>query len=252
MMPILGIRPTTDFKLIEWSTATFPGGRQKAPVVDNLLNRRNAMDGRELMARLRDETVKLAFYDPQYRGVMDHLKLGNEGARQKGRCALPQMSEGDIQEFLRELSRVLVPSGHLMLWVDKFHLVGSAAAWVDDVGLDLVDMITWDKERMGMGHRSRRKSEYLVIAQKPPRRAKGVWTRHDICDVWRERVITRHAHSKPMGLQGALIEATTEAGDVVLDPASGGWSVFECCERLGRDFVGSDLVVDPLLPQGEE
>lgn len=210
------------------------------------------MDGRELMARLRDDTVKLAFYDPQYRGVMDHLKLGNEGARQKRRCALPQMSEADISDFLVEISRVLVPSGHMMLWVDKFHLIGSATHWVDDVGLDLVDMITWDKDRMGMGHRSRRKSEYLVVAQKPPRRAKGVWIRHDICDVWRERVRGCHAHSKPMGLQGALIEATTGLGDLVMDPASGGWSVMACCQQLGRDFIGSDLVVDPLLAQCEE
>ena len=46
------------------------------------------------------------------------MKYGNEGkARGKARCDLPQMDEQTIHMFIRELSRVLQPSGHLFLWV---------------------------------------------------------------------------------------------------------------------------------------
>jgi site-specific DNA-methyltransferase (adenine-specific) len=209
------------------------------------INAKNKMDGRDLLSKIEDEIVQLAFFDPQYRGVLDHLKYGNEGNRHKARAALPQMPENMILEFIKEIDRVLAPSGHLMLWIDKFHLVQGVTPWFEDTQLNLVDMITWDKDRMGMGHRSRRQSEHLVILQKSPKRAKGVWTSHNIRDVWKEKVERTHAHAKPHGLQTALIEATTAIGDLVLDPASGGWSVFECCQKTGRTFIGSDLRGDP-------
>ena len=38
-----------------------------------------------------------------------------------------------------------------------------------------------------------------------------------------------------------LIEATTDKGDWVLDPASGGYSVFEACKLSGRNFIGGDI-----------
>lgn len=203
------------------------------------------MDGRELLGEIPDEAVALTFFDPQYRGVMDHLKLGNEGARQKGRAELAQMSDVVISEFMHEISRVLRPSGHLMLWIDKFHLVEGVGPWFDGLPLEPVDLITWDKTRMGMGYRTRRQCEYLVVLQKEPKRAKGVWTNHSIRDVWSEGVPSEqrsaHPHAKPEGLQTALIEAVTVPGELVLDPASGGWSVMRCCAETGRNFIGADL-----------
>lgn len=59
----------------------------------------------------------LHFFDPQYRGVLDKLKYGNEGqARGKARCELTQMDEDTIVNFIKEIDRVLKDSGHL------FHL----------------------------------------------------------------------------------------------------------------------------------
>lgn len=206
------------------------------------LNTKHLADGLELMSDIKDESIKTAFFDPQYRGVLDKLKYGNEGqARGKARCSLPQMEENTIIAFIKEIDRVLEKSGHLFLWVDKFHLCEGVLPWFVDTDLNLVDMIVWDKEKIGMGYRSRRKSEYLVVFQKSPIRAKGVWTDHAIPDVWQEKTAKVHPHSKPVELQRRLIEATTEKGDVVLDPASGGFSVMEACMLAGRDFVGGDI-----------
>ena len=80
--------------------------------------------------------------------------------------------EETIKMFLKEIERVLRPSGYLFLWVDKFHLVEGVKPWISDIqSLDLVDMITWDKQKIGMGYRTRRKSEYLVVIQKLPKKA---------------------------------------------------------------------------------
>ena len=82
------------------------------------------------------------------RGVLDKMRYGNEGERQKGRSALIQMSEESIKSFITEINRVLKPSCYLMLWIDKFHLCEGVREWLDSTLLQIVDLITWDKGRM--------------------------------------------------------------------------------------------------------
>ncbi|HEC1786916.1 TPA: site-specific DNA-methyltransferase, partial [Campylobacter lari] len=93
----------------------------------------------------------------------------------------------------------------------------------------------------GMGYRSRRRCEYLIIIQKSPRKAKTTWNIHNIPDVWGEKINNKiHTHSKPVELQKQLILATTQEEDIVVDPASGGYSVLRACEETNRKFLGCD------------
>ena len=206
------------------------------------LNYKNLANGLDLLADINDKSVATAFFDPQYRGVLDKLKYGNEGqTRGKARSELTQMDEDTIIKFIDEIDRVLKNSGHLFLWVDKFHLCQGVLSWFTNTNLNLVDMIVWDKDKIGMGYRTRRKSEYLIVFQKSPVRAKACWTDHTIPDVWEEKTPKVHPHSKPIELQRRLIAATTVDGDVILDPAAGGHSVLEACKLVGRNFIGGDI-----------
>lgn len=209
---------------------------------------RNCVDGLMLLRSVRDESIAAAFFDPQYRGVLNKLSYGNEGVtRGIRRAQLPQMEEPVIRDFLLELNRVLKRSAHLFLWVDKFHLCEGIPPWLEDTSLEIVDMIVWDKERIGMGYRTRRTAEYLIVLQKRPKRAKGIWRDHTMPDVWREPASRRHPHAKPIRLQTRLIEAVTEEGDWVLDPTAGSYSVLAACNAASRNFIGGDL-----LPYEEE
>lgn len=203
----------------------------------------NTGNGLAFLADLPDATVSAAFFDPQYRGVMDKMNYGNEGERQKGRASLEQMPQTVIMAFLREIDRVLVPRGHLCLWVDKFHLCEGIGSWLSGLSLQTVDMLTWNKGRFGMGHRTRRQSEYLVFLQKPPKRAKDIWIDRSMPDVMEEKVgRAGHPHQKPVALQTRLIAAITRPGDIVIDPAAGSFSVLQACEQVGgRIFLGTDL-----------
>ncbi|MBN1778047.1 MAG: site-specific DNA-methyltransferase [Clostridiales bacterium] len=228
--------------------AVFSSGRSvSSPAVELpaglALNKRLAMDGLQLLRMLPDRCVTAAFFDPQYRGILDKLRYGNEGIKRgKARCSLSQMTEETIREFIRELDRVLIDNGHLFLWMDKFHLCSGFSHWFCETALMTVDMITWHKGRMGMGYRTRRICEYLVVLQRPPQQAKGVWKAHDIRDVWEERAKAEAGvHPKPVGLQSALIEAVSNPGDLILDPAAGSFSVLKACENTGRNFIGCDL-----------
>ena len=208
-------------------------------------NTRLQMDGLEFLHLLPDESIPVAFLDPQYRGVLDKLSYGNEGKnRGQRRYALKQMTEAEITKFVQGIDRILIPSGHLFLWMDKFHLCQGFKSWFNSTSLDVVDLISWDKGRLGMGYRSRRITEYCVVLQKQPRKAKGVWKIHNIPDTWREKVTkTDHPHNKPINLQGKLICAVTNEGDYVIDPAAGSFSVLDAAQLHNRNFLGCDLAV---------
>lgn len=178
--------------------------------MEKLINKKLNIDGIKLLKQIQNGSLKVVFFDPQYRGILDKLSYGNEGkSRGKDRSDLPQMSEDIIKSFLKEIDRVLAPSGYLFLWVDKFHLVEGINTWLTNLNVNIVDLITWNKMKIGMGYRTRRKSEYLIIIQKLPKKAKSTWILHNIPDVWDEKVVKTHTHSKPIELQKQLILATT-------------------------------------------
>ena len=209
------------------------------------LNQYNQADGLELLRALQPDSYPLCIFDPQYRGVLEKQRYGNEGSRQTERSVLPQMHEPQIIAFIKAIARALMPSGHLLLWTDKFHLCTGIAHWLVGTDLHTVDLVVWNKLRMGMGYRTRRMSEYCLVVQKAPLRAKGVWLVHDIPDVMAERLQTKFTHAKPIKAQARLIEALTNPGDIVVDPAAGSYSVLEACRQTDRQFLGCDIRGQP-------
>jgi site-specific DNA-methyltransferase (adenine-specific) len=202
-------------------------------------------DALMLLQSLMGGCVRLVFFDPQHRGVLDKLRYGNEGARQKGRSKLPAMTGDYIDQCCRDAARVLAPSGYLLLWTDTFHLCEGDHRRIEDV-LKCVDLIAWDNLRPGNGYRTRRRGDYLLVLQKEPLRAKATWHDHSIPSRWSEKVDRKtHPHAKPAGLIARLIGALTAPGDLVVDPAAGSFIVMHVCNAMGRHFVGCDIACEP-------
>jgi site-specific DNA-methyltransferase (adenine-specific) len=199
-----------------------------------------AGDALELLRSLPDGCTPLVFFDPQHRGVLDHLKFGNEGSHQRGRAALPAMTDDYIEACCCEIARVLVRSGYLVLWVDTFGLCEAHHQRLADV-LRSVDLIAWDSLRIGMGKRSRHRGDYLLLLQRPPITA-STWRDHGILSRWPEKVNRKlHPHVEPADLIGRLIGAVSRAGDLVVDPAAGSFITTQVANEMGRDFVGCDI-----------
>ena len=201
-------------------------------------------DALTLLQWLPDRCTPLGFFDPQHRDNLDKLKYGNEGARQRERCQLPQMSNDYVEACCREMARVLKPSGYLMRWQNAFQVGTGVHLGLADV-LPCVDIIAWDNGRISNGYRARRRGDYVVVLQKKPLRARATWrTRPTIPDRWPEKVDRKlHPHIKPIGLISALIEAITSPGELVVDPAAGSFVVLRATTELGRDFIGCDIAV---------
>ena len=213
------------------------------------LNKKIQQDGLAFIEELEFQ-IPLVIFDPQYRGVLDYLQYGNEVKNlSKNRAALKQMPEETILEFLNAIDEALLPSGHLLLWADKFHTINSARDWIDSTALQIVDLIIWDKKKLGLGYRSRNQCEFLIIVQKPPIKAQGIWKNKSIRDLWSEDKDRKHPHAKPIMLQSALIQCLTEPEDIVLDPAAGSFSSLEACRLAGRNFLGCDIAGYPPPPE---
>jgi site-specific DNA-methyltransferase (adenine-specific) len=211
----------------------------RLPIVLNIAQRKDAL---ELLRSLPGACTPLVFFDPQHRSALDHLKFGNEGARQRGRSEL--MTDKYIEVCCHEIARALGPSGYLMLWVDTYRLCEAHHLRIANA-LKPVDLIAWDSLRIGMGNRTRRRGDYLLVLQKPPVIAR-TWKDHKIPSRWPEKVDRAvHPHIKPIGLIERLIAAVTTAGDLIVDPAAGSFVVIHAARQLGRNFTGCDLI-DPM------
>lgn len=202
----------------------------------------NVFNGHRLLRSLKEGIAPCVFFDPQYRGLLDQMDYGNEGERQSERSALPQMSTELIHKMLQEIARVLRPSRYCFQWIDK-HALCEGLYRIP--GLKIVDLLTWEKPRIGMGYRTRRKAEYLRVLQKPPTEAKSTWTDHGIPDVWAERPGGDHPHAKPLELQRSLIASVTQPGEFIIDPCAGGYGVMRAAHATGRRFLGCDLLPYP-------
>jgi site-specific DNA-methyltransferase (adenine-specific) len=139
-------------------------------------------DALELLQSLPDDCTPLAWFDPQHRSVLNKLKFGNEGERQRGRARLPQMSDDFIDACCIEIVRILRRSGYLMLWADTFRLCEGYHLRIPRSLFQTVDLIAWDNTMVpgGNGKRSRRCGDYLLILQKRPIRARATWRDHGI------------------------------------------------------------------------
>jgi site-specific DNA-methyltransferase (adenine-specific) len=166
-----------------------------------IVNAEQRGDALTLLRLLPDACTPLVFFDPQFRAVLDKLKFGNESARQRGRAGLPAMSEDYIDSVCPEIARVLAPSGYLMHWVDTFGLCQAHHLRILRQHVSPVDLLSWDSLRLGMGKRSRRRGDYLLVLQKAPIKAGATWRDHAIPSRWTEKVDRKlHPHIKPIGL----------------------------------------------------
>lgn len=105
------------------------------------INTENLADGLALMKNIKDDSIATAFFDLQYRGILNKMHYGNEEKKRGiARAGLRQIDELTIVRFIKEINRVVKPSGHLFLWIEL-------------TDFNIVDMIVW-----GNGLRRQKKS----------------------------------------------------------------------------------------------
>ena len=221
----------------------------------------------EVMKRLPRASVDLVFADPPY-----NLQLANELRRpDNSKVAavddawdkFASFAEYDrfTREWLAQARRVLKPTG--ALWViGSYHNIFRVGASLQDLGFWVLNDVIWRKTNPMPNFRGARlcnAHETLIWAARDQNQKKytfnydalkmandGVQMRSDwtlpIC-TGGERIKDKmgakaHATQKPESLLHRVLLASTNPGDVVLDPFFGSGTTGAVAKRLGRKYIG--------------
>ncbi len=245
--------------------------KAKAPKVDKAdLPLGQILDGDcvAAMRRLPDASVDLVFADPPY-----NLQLGGDLNRPDGSHVDAVTDDWDrfdsfgtydafTRAWLTECRRVLKPDG--ALWViGSYHNIYRVGAVLQDLGFWILNDIVWRKTNPMPNFRGTRFTnahETLIWASQGEKaryqfnyramktlndelQMRSDWT-FPICSGG-ERLKDNAGHKahptqKPEALLYRVLLATTEAGDVVLDPFFGTGTTGAVAKRLGREWIGCE------------
>jgi len=189
----------------------------------------------------------LVIFDPQYKNT-------SQTARhiQQNYHALPNINQDEINiiEFVKEIERVLVPSGFLLFWIDdQILLKKNYLNWLPR-NLQLIEILVWSKGKyVGLGINYFRKNcEFALLIQKKPliKKVKDKGIRNFFSEIVNFE-LRHNTREKPYKMTKKIIQQLTNKGDLVVDPCAGSFVSLIACQKLERDFLGTDLTLRELM-----
>ena len=238
-----------------------------APKAELPLGQILAGDCVEAMRSLPDNCVDLIFADPPY-----NLQLGGDLNRPDGSHVDAVTDDWDrfdsfatydrfTRDWLVEAQRILKPDG--ALWViGSYHNIFRVGAILQDLGFWILNDIVWRKSNPMPNFRGTRFTnahETLIWASQGEKAKyhfnyRAMKTLNDELQMRSDWVIPIcggqerlkkgghkvHPTQKPEALLYRVMLATTEKGDVVLDPFFGTGTTGAVAKRLGRDWIGCE------------
>jgi modification methylase len=245
--------------------------KRTAPAPELPLGRILPGDCIEAMRSLPTASVDLVFADPPY-----NLQLGGDLNRPDGSHVDAVTDHWDqfdsfavydrfTREWLTEARRVLKPDG--AIWViGSYHNIFRVGALMQDLGFWILNDVVWRKANpmpnfrgtrftnahetliwASMGEKARYHFNYRAMKTlNDELQMRSDWVL-PICG-GQERLKRGghkvHPTQKPEALLYRVLLATTEAGDVVLDPFFGTGTTGAVAKRLGRQWIGCEREAD--------
>jgi modification methylase len=221
----------------------------------------------EAMRTIPDASVDMVFADPPY-----NLQLGGDLSRPDGSHVDAVTDEWDkfssfavydqfTRDWLREARRVLKPEGSIWV-IGSYHNIFRVGAIMQDMGFWILNDIVWRKANpmpnfkgtrftnahetliwASMGEKSKYTFNYRAMKTlNDELQMRSDWVL-PICG-GQERLKKGghkvHPTQKPEALLYRVMLATTNKGDVVLDPFFGTGTTGAVAKRLGRDWIGCE------------
>ena len=212
-----------------------------------------------MAARHPDGCFNAIFADPPYflsnGGISCHggrrVKV-DKGDWDKSRG--PELNHEFNLEWLRRCQRLLKPDG--TIWVSgTHHVIFSIGYAMQQLGYKILNDIAWEKPNPPPNLSCRyftHSTETILWAAKNGHSkycfnyaAMKAVTSKQMKTVWRfsapgrmEKSLGRHPTQKPMALIERCLLASTNEGDLVLDPFLGSGTTAVACARLNRSCIG--------------
>ncbi|WP_286133612.1 site-specific DNA-methyltransferase [Bacillus sp. AFS096315] len=220
-------------------------------------------DSFELLKKLRTESVDLVFADPPY--FLSNGGVSNSGGR------MVSVNKGDWdkgvtlkekhafnKKWLRIVKRVLKPNGTIFV-SGTFHNIYSLGMALEETGYKILNNITWQKTNPPPNLSTRyftHSTETILWARKDDKKSRHYFNYplmkelngdKQMKDVWTggltkpsEKTQGKHPTQKPKYLLERIILASTEEGDIILDPFTGSGTTNVVAKELNRMSIGID------------
>ena len=227
-------------------------------------------DALELLRRAKDGVFDLIFADPPYVLSNDGITCQagrmvsvNKGLWDKA-TTFEEMHRFNL-EWLGECRRLLKPDGSI--WVTgTAHNIHSVGYAMQTLGFKLLNDIAWYKVNPPPNLSCRyftHATETILWARRDPKsrhtfhyeEMKRENRNKQMQSLWhikppgaREKRHGKHPTQKPEALLDRIIRASSNERALVLDPFCGSGTTGVVCARLGRRFIGIDLVLSYLEP----
>ena len=217
----------------------------------------------ELLALIPESSVDLVFADPPYflsnGGITCHagkMVSVNKGEWDKSRG--PDANHDFNRAWLAAAQRVLKPNGSI--WVSgTAHVIHSVGFAMQQLGFKLLNDISWVKPNpppnlscryfthatetiiwAAKSSKSRHTFHYKLMKESNRgKQMKSVWEIRPP-EPW-EKKFGKHPTQKPVALLERILLASTNEGDLVLDPFSGSGTTLLTAFRLRRHALGYEL-----------
>ena len=218
-----------------------------------------------VLKKIAPSSVDMVFADPPYflsnDGVTCHagqMVSVNKGDWDK----VSSVSEKHAfnRKWIRLCRNVLTPNG--TIWISgTLHNIYSIGMALEQEGFKIINNITWQKTNPPPNLACRcftHSTETVLWAQKDEKKSRHLFNYQlmkqqnggkQMKDVWagpltsqKEKAFGKHPTQKPMYLLERIIEASTNPGDLVLDPFCGSSTTGVAAKMLGRRYIGIDNV----------
>jgi site-specific DNA-methyltransferase (adenine-specific) len=220
----------------------------------------------DILPAIPEESVDLIFADPPYflsnNGITCHagrMVSVNKGEWDRSRG--PELNHDFNRAWLAACQRVLKPNG--TIWVSgTSHVIHSVGFAMQQLGFKLLNDISWVKPNpppnlscryfthatetiiwAARDKKSRHTFQYKLMKEiNGGKQMKSVWEIRPP-ERWEKR-FGKHPTQKPLALLDRILRASSNEGDIVLDPFMGSGTTLLTAFRLNRRGLGCELSVE--------
>lgn len=216
-----------------------------------------------LLAKCKKESIDMIFADPPYFLSNDGITCSggkmvsvNKGAWDKA-YSIDEKHRFN-RRWIKSCKRILKPNGSI--WISgTLHNIYSIGMALEQEGFKIINNITWQKTNPPPNLACKcftHSTETILWAQKNEKKAKHFFNYElmkeinggkQMKDVWSgsltkpsEKKEGKHPTQKPLYLLENIILASSNEGDLIMDPFCGSSTTGVVCKQLNRNYIGID------------
>lgn len=192
----------------------------------------------KIMKEIPDKSIDMIITDPPY----STPTITGFGRKQVKNVADLSIQETYMKCLKEEFERILKDNAPIFVFCDDKYYPSIYRAFYN---WQSVQMIVWDKGKIGMGKPFRKRHELIVYANRETIDYNRTENITHYPTVLNYKVVTEkekvHPTQKPIELLEYLIKTYSNDGETVLDNCMGSGSTGVACINTNRNFIGIEL-----------